>query len=195
MASHPSPVTRYPLKRHTKQSNISAKGGLFRPRRYTGHPAIVSVLFMILLLLAQTVAAQDPSTVTADDVNAVARDMYCPVCENIPLDVCPTVACQQWRDEIRTQLQEGQTPEQIKASFVARYGDRVVGTPEDPTLRALSLVTPWVVAVAALVVAVMTVVRWRRNRPGVRAAAAEAGESLTDDAYRARLERDLLARR
>lgn len=195
MASYQSPVTSNRIKGNIKQSSVGAKGGLFRPRLYTSHPAITSLLFAILLLFVQTVAAQDPSTVTADDVNAVARDMYCPVCENIPLDVCPTVACQQWRDEIRTQLQEGQTPEQIRASFVARYGDRVVGTPEDPTLRALSLVTPWVVAVAALVVAVMTVVRWRRNRPGARAAAADAGEALTDDAYRARLERDLLARR
>lgn len=157
------------------------------------------VLALMLIFVMQVAAAQENppvSPVTADDVNAVARDMYCPVCENIPLDVCPTAACQQWREEIRAQLASGQTPEQIKTSFVARYGDRVVGTPEDPTLRALSLVTPWLVGVIALFIAAVIIVRWRRNRV-VPAAATPIGTpaSMTDDDYRARLEQDLLARR
>jgi cytochrome c-type biogenesis protein CcmH len=162
-------------------------------------PAVTLLLMLFTLWLAQVATAQDnppANLVTADEVNAVARDMYCPVCENIPLDVCPTAACQQWREEIRTQLEEGQTPDQIKTSFVARYGDRVVGTPQDPTLRALSLVTPWLVAVIAILVAITTVVRWRRNRPAASAASlVGTSASMTDDDYRARLEQDLLARR
>ena len=42
--------------------------------------------------------------------------MYCPVCENIPLDVCPTDACIQWRQEIGVQLADGKTPDEIKAN-------------------------------------------------------------------------------
>ena len=44
------------------------------------------------LLLATPALAQD-APVTDDEVNEVARDLYCPVCENTPLDVCPTQAC------------------------------------------------------------------------------------------------------
>lgn len=201
MGSYQLPVASYQLKNRVKQSGQYVKVRHFRRGRSMYRPALALILIILLIWMAQVVVAQDnppPNSVTADDVNAVARDMYCPVCENIPLDVCPTAACQQWREEIRTQLEEGQTPDQIKTSFVARYGDRVVGTPQDPTLRGLSLVTPWIVAVIAVLVAITTVVRWRRNRP-VPSAAALAGAgipaSLTDDDYRARLEQDLLARR
>ena len=131
---------------------------------------------------------------TADDVNAVAKQMYCPVCENIPLDVCGTAACAQWRDEIRIQLESGSTPDAVIRDFVARYGDRVVGTPQDPTLRALSLVTPWIAAALVVALAVYLLLRWWRGQPPARAAAAGPTQPADDD-YRARLERDLQARR
>ena len=156
--------------------------------------------YAILLLcfaLALPLYAQD-TAVTDDDVNAIARRMYCPVCENIPLDVCPTAACAQWREEIRAQLEAGRTPEQIIADFVQRFGERVIGTPQDPTLRALSLVTPWLVGLAAVIVAAFTLARWRGNRESggqVSGVYAAGGTLLSDDEYRARLERDLQARR
>jgi cytochrome c-type biogenesis protein CcmH/NrfF len=54
-------------------------------------------------------SAQDtePTGPTDDEVNAIAKQLYCPVCENIPLDVCPTQACAQWRDLIREKLARG----------------------------------------------------------------------------------------
>ena len=157
------------------------------------------LLLLPCIVFAVPTAAQDvtPATpVTADAINAVAKQMYCPVCEDIPLDVCPTDACIQWRQEIGVQLSEGKTPDEIKASFVARYGDRVVGTPEDPTLRALSLVTPWIVAIIAVCIAILIVYRWRRNRVIMPKLAADGNiVPNSDDDYRARLEQDLLSRR
>ena len=47
--------------------------------------------------------------------------------------------------------------------FIRRFGERVVGTPQDPLLRALSLVTPWLVTgLGAAGVAWMLVRRRRR---------------------------------
>jgi cytochrome c-type biogenesis protein CcmH len=66
-------------------------------------------LLLLFLLVVSTASAQDGPT--QDEVNAVARKLFCPVCENTPLDVCPTEACQQWRDVIRTKLMEGQSEE------------------------------------------------------------------------------------
>jgi cytochrome c-type biogenesis protein CcmH len=123
--------------------------------------------------------------------------MYCPVCENIPLDVCPTAACAEWRGEIRTQLEAGRTEDQIVADFIDRFGERVIGTPQDPTLRALSLVTPWLVGIVALGVGIFTLYRWRRQtaNPSVSTVVPAGAAVLSDDEYRARLEQDLLARR
>jgi len=108
---------------------------------------IVIIAAISLIAHVQVAGAQDApvTTVTDDQVNAIANKLYCPVCENITLDTCGTAACADWRYEIRLQLESGMTEEQIVEDFVRRFGDRVVGTPMDPLLRALSLGTPlWV---------------------------------------------------
>ena len=67
---------------------------------------ILSIALLLLILVgasASIVFAQDTFP-TDDDVNKIARQLYCPVCESTPLDVCPTEACRQWRDVIRTML-------------------------------------------------------------------------------------------
>lgn len=152
-------------------------------------------LIAFILLLALPAAAQDVA-ISDDEVNAVARDMYCPVCENIPLDVCPTAACADWREEIREMLAGGFSEQEVKDAFVLRYGERVVGTPQDPTLRALSLVTPWLMGAAALAAGLYVLLRWQSRRPTVPAVEAGAAAArVTDDDYRARLEADLLQRR
>jgi len=160
------------------------------------HLWLIGVLLVAVCALALPVLAQD-STVTDDEVNEIAGRLYCPVCENIPLDTCGTQACIQWRAEIRTQLEAGQTPVQVVDDFVQRFGERVVGTPQDPTLRALSLLTPWLLGALALIVAVSMLLRWRQRRttitPPESVSSATGGRS--DEDYRARLESDLLTRR
>lgn len=84
-------------------------------------------LLVALLLAALPVAAQEP--VTDDEVNEIARNLYCPICENTPLDACPTQACQDWREEIRVQLSQGRTREEIEQYFVDRHGARVLAQP------------------------------------------------------------------
>lgn len=169
-------------------------------RRFTT-VVLLALLTLVSLPAALPAAAQEtiPSgNISADEVNAVARQLYCPVCENIPLDVCGTAACAQWRDEIRIQLEEGRTPQQVIDDFVLRFGERVVGTPQDPLLRALSLVTPWVIGAIAVLVAVVLLSRWnkgRRARPVTAATPAGPQAPMPEGDYRARLESDLEKRR
>src|SRR5512140_2498273 len=102
-------------------------------RRLYLFSAVLAVLGALLILGRATAQQATPLpaiTVSDDQVNAVAHELYCPVCENIPLDVCPTQACAQWRELIRLKLSQGQTKDQIKAYFAAQYGDRAL--PEPP---------------------------------------------------------------
>jgi len=150
-------------------------------------------LLGVLLLAGLPTAAQDAANgITFDQVNEIARELYCPVCPNETLDVCQTQACIQWRQDIRNQLAEGQTQEQIIDSFVRRYGDRVLGTPQDPALRALSLATPFLIAGAALVLGAFTFLRWR-GRPAATPTTPQSTETpgAGGDKYRAQLENDL----
>ncbi len=90
-------------------------------------------IFLFSLLLGAawftSVSAQTPIPPSDDEVNAIAKQMFCPVCENIPLDVCSTEACKQWRELIRLKLSEGWTEQQIKDYFVEQYGQRVLADP------------------------------------------------------------------
>ncbi|MAU08644.1 MAG: hypothetical protein CL607_02390 [Anaerolineaceae bacterium] len=133
---------------------------------------LLIVLLILVAVLAVPVMAQvdttapDLSAISDDEVNSVAKQLYCPVCENIPLDVCETAACQDWRYEIRLQLADGLSEQAIIDDFVDRFGERVVGTPQDPTLRNLSLITPWVIALLVAAGGLLAIFSWRR-RPDV----------------------------
>ena len=74
------------------------------------------------------VLAQDNSS-TDDEVNAISKQLYCPVCESIPLDACGTQACIQWRNTIREKLSAGWSEEEIKQYFSNQYGVRVLAEP------------------------------------------------------------------
>lgn len=152
----------------------------------------LALLCAILWAVTWGAAAQDadPAAVTLDDVNAVAATMFCPDCENIPLDKCGTSVCVQWKDEIARMLANGQNAETIRADFVARFGERVLAVPGDPTLRALSLAAPWLLAGLAALMGLAVLVRLRGGESDAPPAESASG-SGDDDPYRARLERDL----
>ena len=104
-------------------------------------------LFLLSFLLLVSPALAQDAPVTDDDVNAVAKDLFCPVCESTPLDVCPTQACADWRALIREQLIEGQSPEEIQAYFARQYGDGVLA---NPPKRGFNLII-WLFLVGAIV--------------------------------------------
>ena len=145
---------------------------------------LVSVL--TLLLLPGAVAAQGGEP-TDDEVNAIAKQLYCPVCENIPLDVCPTQACAQWREIIRQKLAEGWTEDQIKQYFVDQYGDRVLATPPARGLNWLVYILPPAVIVLGAYILFRAVRGWRQ--PSVADAPFPA--TAPEDPYVARLEEEL----
>lgn len=130
----------------------------------------------------------EPIVVTDDQVNAIASRMFCPVCENIPLDACGTAACVDWRNEIRLFLSQGMTEEEIRADFVARFGDRVVGVPYDPVLRMISLVTPWVLIAIGVAVAVHLFITWRKHKAHIVANAPQKTTSHTSSTHQRYLE-------
>jgi cytochrome c-type biogenesis protein CcmH len=86
------------------------------------------ILLLITLGSVTTVLAQDTSP-TDDEVNKVAKQLFCPVCESTPLDVCPTEACRQWRELIREMLADGKSEAEIKQYFVEHFGVRVLNEP------------------------------------------------------------------
>ncbi len=149
--------------------------------------------------LARTALAQNP-TPTDDQVNRIAHQLYCPVCENTPLDVCPTEACRQWRDLIRQQLSQGWTEDQIKQYFVTQYGARVLAEPPASGFNWLIYILPPIIILAGAFILFRAMRSWTRlphTSEGSDApsptSAAQAGAS--GDEYVARLEDELKKRK
>jgi cytochrome c-type biogenesis protein CcmH len=156
--------------------------------------------FAILLALsigiwmAGAVSAQQP-TPSDDQVNAVAKQLYCPVCENIPLDVCPTTACAQWRELIRQKLSDGWTQQQIKDYFVQQYGDRVLGTPPTKGINWLVYLVPPIAILAGVYILYLAVRGWKRPvQPEIAStttAHSPGGTDSTEDEYVRRMEEEV----
>ncbi len=145
-----------------------------------------------LLLSTRPAIAQAP-TPSDDEVNRIAHELYCPVCENTPLDVCPTEACRQWRDLIRQQLAQGWSESRIKQYFVDQYGARVLAEPPATGLNWLVYVLPPLLILAGAFLLLRAMRGW--TRPGTPAATEPEPESeAPKDEYVARLEEELKKR-
>ena len=163
--------------------------------------AVFAVFALGLAVFAQpfqSVRAQEP-TPSDDDVNRIAHQLYCPVCENTPLDVCGTEACKQWRDLIRQQLSEGWSESRIQQYFVDQYGARVLAEPPPTGLNWLVYILPPLIILTGIVMLVRSLRSWKvpasaemDEAPGKKPAASQK-DSPSDD-YVARLEDELKRR-
>jgi cytochrome c-type biogenesis protein CcmH len=161
----------------------------------TGLALVGAAILVLLFSFSSSAQEATPPAVVAvtdDQVNAVAKQLYCPVCENIPLDVCPTTACAQWRALIRQMLAEGKSDTEIKAYFVAQYGDRVLAAPPARGLNWLVYIVPPVAILAGAFILYRAMRAWKTSSP-VPAGQTDKSETSSDE-YIARLEEELRRR-
>lgn len=154
---------------------------------------LVGILILALSFFWAAGVTAQGNTPSDDDVNRIAKELYCPVCENTPLDVCPTQACAEWREQIRTMLAEGKTEAEIKQYFVDYYGARVLAEPPRRGFNWLAyIVPPVLIALGALVLA-RTLRGW--IKPTITEASARESEpQIESDEYVRQLEEELRKR-
>ena len=123
--------------------------GSIKKLQITNYELLLAVIAALALSIAFTMTSRAQGTEPTDDeVNKIAKQLYCPVCENTPLDVCPTEACRQWRELIRSMLADGKSEAEIKEYFVNQYGARVLNEP--PNRLAAYLVPGAAILLGAL---------------------------------------------
>jgi cytochrome c-type biogenesis protein CcmH len=161
--------------------------------RITNYKLLIAIVAVIALTTTtNTFVSSQSSTPTDDEVNKVAKQLYCPVCENTPLDVCPTEACRQWREEIRTMLADGKSETEIKQYFVDYYGARVLNEPPN---RLVTYAIPMGIILFGALLLYRGFQLWLR--PTVETASGEAKREtnpVPQDEYVARLEEELKKR-
>ncbi|MEM7530853.1 MAG: cytochrome c-type biogenesis protein CcmH [Chloroflexota bacterium] len=100
--------------------------------------------------------AQDGEMPTADEVNEVAREIWCPLCAGVRLDSCELTACKQMKEEIALKLSQGEDTESIKTYFLNQYGPQILGEPPREGFNWLAWILPFAVLIVGGVYMVMS---------------------------------------
>ena len=105
-------------------------------------------------------AAQVDETALDDQVRNIAKTLRCAICQTENIWESQSVLAAQMRQIIRERLQEGESPEQIKAYFLSRYGDYILMKPRVRGWNWLIWAGPFVLLVIGGLVLYRTLFRW-----------------------------------
>lgn len=123
---------------------------------------------VVTALLGVLMAVMPGTEPTAEEQSrAIAAELRCPDCAGLSAADSPTQAAGEIRRQVDEMLAAGLSPDEIKASFVARYGPWILLTPPGAA--------PWLVPLAATALGTI-ILAWWLLRPG-RARAHPAAES------------------
>ena len=130
-------------------------------------------LMAVALCAAQPARAQDTGAVSripavaagADSAleartAAVAATLRCPVCQGEAIQDSPAELAQQMRAVVRDRLRAGETPDQIRAYFVSKYGEWILLEPTSSGLNVVLYVLPVLLVIGGLAFVVVLVRRW-----------------------------------
>lgn len=153
---------------------------------------VFGIVFGLLVFAVTGVALAQSGgqPVTDDQVNRIAKQLYCPVCENIPLDVCGTQACEEWRLEIRSMLAAGKHEADIKQYFADRFGDRVLAAPPARGLNWMVYLMPPVLILVGAFILYRAFRQWRQPAEAPQASLVRPASEPPADEYIARFEEE-----
>lgn len=126
-------------------------------------------------LAAVAVRGPAPANAPADRVHAIATGLRCPVCNDLSVADSPAPLARQMRETIARDLSAGKRPDQIRAEFVAAYGESILLAPPGRGVGLVAWLAPALLLAAGLAVALAAVRRWRVQRSGNDPATATVG--------------------
>jgi cytochrome c-type biogenesis protein CcmH len=159
--------------RHKQRLKSESRGRLWWSALLLALLCGVALLMGSGITSAQSDAPAAGREVTPDEVNTVAREIWCPLCSGVRLDACELKACEQMKEVIAIKLAEGEDTESIKAYFVEQYGPQVMGEPPRAGFNWLAWILP------ALAVVVGGYFFWRNTQRMMRPAVPLAANGET----------------
>jgi len=152
-------------------------------RAWAGAAAVIALTAVAAWAAPST---KSPATSPVDDqvVHEVASQLRCVVCQSLSVADSPSETANQMRAIIRERLAAGESPEQVRAYFVAKYGDWILLSPPRSGFTLLVWVVPFVGLGIGLVLVAVVVRRWSR-------APQAAAPSQIDPAVRERIRREM----
>ena len=144
-------------------SSVFAKGSPIR--RWGPWIAVAVVAFSALSVAAFGTRA---APTAQDRVSSLSRTVKCPVCSGESVAESNAPASQEIRRQIAEQVQQGQSDDEIRSFYAAKYGQAVLLTPSASGVNVLVWILP-VVALAIGIAALAIVFRRWSSMPQERA--------------------------
>lgn len=122
-----------------------------------------------------------------DQAQLMAAELRCPVCQNLSVADSPSEMANQMREVIRERLESGESPDQVRAYFVSRYGEWILLSPKREGFNWVAWLLPFGAILAGVGVIGLVV---RRAMTRGSAPVGEERPSL-DPRYSRQLEAEL----
>lgn len=77
--------------------------------------------------------------------NNLGKELRCPVCRGVPIAESPSEFAKSMMDELRDQIRQGRTDDQIRTYFVTKYGQDILLAPPKSGLSLIVWLGPMIV--------------------------------------------------
>ena len=114
-----------------------------------------------------------PPIERAAQARQLAAELRCPDCQSLSVAESRTAAADAIRQQIDELLAAGRTPDDVRAHFVARYGEWILLQPADPLV--------WLLPIGAGVVGIAAFGWWLRGSRRVPHAPPSAAPTASDE--------------
>jgi cytochrome c-type biogenesis protein CcmH/NrfF len=115
--------------------------------------ALVGIGLALAVTAAVGVLALQPREVSAAErVERLAAELRCPDCQGLSVADSPTGSAREIRRPIDELVAAGASDDEVRAHFVARYGEWILLAPSSPAI--------WVVPFAVLAAAIVALLAW-----------------------------------
>lgn len=132
--------------------------------------AVAALLALGGLVVVELVRPSAAPT-RAEQAEQIAAELRCPDCQALSVAESQTAAAAAIRRQIVEQLAAGQSPDQVRAYFVARYGEWILLAPTSPFA--------WWIPAVAIVVGIGAFGWWlRRGRSRVAQPPPAPGQAV-----------------
>ena len=144
-------------------------------------PVALAALLALGGLVAVELLRPAAAPSQAEQARHVAAELRCPDCQALSVAESETAAAVAIRRQIAELLASGQTPDQVRAYFVARYGDWILLAPSSPLA--------WWVPPVALLIGVGLLAWWLWRARSATAPVATPPVDVVRDRIRDEVER------
>jgi len=118
-------------------------------------PLAAAALAALAALALVSVMRPADAPTRAEQVEAIAGELRCPDCQGLSVADSPSRAAAEIRGQIDSMLAGGATPDEVRAHFVARYGEWIRLAPAAPWV--------WWLPFAALGAGALGLIAWLRS--------------------------------